>query len=98
MCSASRWESKHRAFVVLGTREGPALALGTHSDVHGRNADPARRMVGLTTDDLTTGCNRLQDAGVELVEDATHYGNVRVATGKDPEATCVQHLQFGRLP
>src|SRR5438270_11632 len=25
-------------FVVLGRREGPSLALGTHSEVHGRNA------------------------------------------------------------
>jgi len=31
-------------FVVLGELEAPALALGTHSEVHGRNADPARHM------------------------------------------------------
>jgi len=84
-------------FVVLGTREGPALALGTHSDVHGQNADPARHMVGLTTDDITTDCKRLKDAGVEFVEDATHYGNVWVATLKDPEGNFVQLLQFDRL-
>src|SRR5207245_6975875 len=45
-------------FVVLGTREGPVLALGTHSQVHGRNADPARHMVGLTTDDITAAEGR----------------------------------------
>src|SRR6059058_1803640 len=33
-------------FVVLGTREGPALALGTHSDAHGR-ADDRRYHDGL---------------------------------------------------
>ena len=32
-------------FVVLGE-----LGLGTHSQVRGRNADPARHMVGLATD------------------------------------------------
>src|SRR5262249_28918090 len=39
-------------FVVLGELGAPALALGTHSEVHGRNADPARHMVGLATDDV----------------------------------------------
>ena len=38
-------------FVVLGELGAPALALGTHSEVRGRNADPARHMVALTTDD-----------------------------------------------
>ena len=28
-------------FVVLGQRVAPALALGTHSEVRGRNSDPA---------------------------------------------------------
>src|SRR5438874_322079 len=50
-------------FVVLGRREGPSLALGTHSEVHGRNADPARHMIGVTTDDLTSDYKRLKDAG-----------------------------------
>jgi len=45
-------------FVVLGRGEAPVLALGTHSQVHGRNADPARHMVGLTTDDITAAEGR----------------------------------------
>ena len=42
-------------FVVLGADQPdvPALGLGTHSEVRGRNADPARHMVGLASDDLT---------------------------------------------
>src|SRR5215470_15446051 len=51
-------------FVVLG-----GLWLGTHSEVHGRNADPARHMIGLTSNDLTGDWKRLKDAGVEFVED-----------------------------
>src|SRR5437870_4229348 len=39
-------------FVVLGKLGTPALALGTHSEVRGRNTDPARHMVGLGTDGL----------------------------------------------
>ena len=81
-------------FVVLGDRNAPALALGTHSEVRGRNADPARHMVGLTTDDITKDWRRLKDAGVEFVEDPTHYGNVWVATLKDPEGNFLQLLQF----
>ena len=38
-------------FVVLGEPGSPALALGTHSEVRGRNGDPARHMVALSTDD-----------------------------------------------
>ena len=39
-------------FVVFGNLDAPALALGTHSEVRGRNADPSRHMVGFTTDDV----------------------------------------------
>ena len=39
-------------FVVLGERGGATMALGSHSHVRGRNADPARHMVGLATDDV----------------------------------------------
>lgn len=70
-------------FVVFGERGTPALALGTHSEARGRNADPARHMVGLTTDDLTKDWKRLKDAG-----------DVRIATLKDPEGNLLQLLQF----
>lgn len=81
-------------FVVFGRREGPSLALGTHSEVHGRNTDPARHMIGVTTDDLTSDYKRLKDIGVEFIEAPTDYPNVRVATLKDPDGNLVQLLQF----
>jgi hypothetical protein len=71
----------------------PALALGTHSEVHGRNADPARHMVGLATDGVTADWKRSKNAGVEFVEDPTDYGTLRIATLKDPEGNLVQLLQ-----
>jgi len=80
-------------FVVLGDPGSPALALGTHSEVHGRNSDPARHMVGLATDDLTADWERLKAAGVEFVEDPTDYGTLRIATLKDPEGNLLQLLQ-----
>ena len=80
-------------FVVLGTPDGPALALGTHSDVHGRNTDPARHMIALTTDDVTTEWKRLKAAGVEFVEAPTDYNAVRIAALQDPEGNMIQLLQ-----
>jgi hypothetical protein len=83
-------------FVVLGPSEGPSLAPGTHSEVRGRNTDPARHMVGLKTDDIIGDYKRLKDAGVEFVEAPTDYPNVRVASLKDPDGNLVQLLQFLR--
>jgi len=80
-------------FVVLGDLGGATLALGTHSQVRGRNADPARHMVGLATDDVDADYKRLKSAGVEFVETPTDYSTVRLATLKDPEGNLVQLLQ-----
>lgn len=80
-------------FVVLGEPGAAALALGTHSDVHGPNADPARHMVGLATDDVTADWKRLKAAGVAFIEDPTDYGTLRIATLKDPEGNLVQLLE-----
>ena len=75
-------------FVVLG-----GLGLGTHSEVRGRTTDPARHMVGLTTDDVTAEWKRLKAAGVEFVEDPTDYSSFRIATLKDPDGNLIQLLQ-----
>src|SRR5690349_8866610 len=80
-------------FVVLGQEQPDAatLGLGTHSDVHGRNPDPARHMIGLESDDLAADWKRLKDAGVEFIEDPTDYGDdMSIATLKDPEGNLVQ--------
>jgi predicted enzyme related to lactoylglutathione lyase len=80
-------------FVLLGSDrpDEPALGLGTHSGVRGRNADPARHMVGLESDDLTADWKRLKEAGVEFIEDPTVYGgDMAIATLKDPEGNLVQ--------
>jgi predicted enzyme related to lactoylglutathione lyase len=80
-------------FVVLGERGAPSLALGTHSEVRGRNLDPARHMVGLGSDDVDADWTRLAAAGVEFVESPTDYGQLRIATLKDPEGNLIQLLQ-----
>ena len=84
-------------FVVLGENQPDAvtLGLGTHSEVHGRNADPARHMIGLESDDLIGDWERLKDAGVEFIEDPTEYGgDMSIATLKDPEGNLVQLWQY----
>ena len=87
-------------FVVLGEPGSPAVGLGTHSEVRGRNPDPARHMIGLATDDLVADWKRLKAAGVEFVEDPTDYDTVSIATLRDPEGNLIQLVQpaRGRLP
>lgn len=80
-------------FVVLGEAGGPSLGLGTHSDVRGRNADPARHMIGLATDDVAGDWKRLKAAGVEFVEAPTDYDTVSIATLKDPEGNLIQLIE-----
>ncbi len=83
-------------FVLLGadSPESPALGLGTHSEVHGRNVDPARHMVGLASDDIQADWKRLKAAGVEFIEDPTGDGYITIATLKDPEGSLVQLFQI----
>jgi predicted enzyme related to lactoylglutathione lyase len=83
-------------FVVLGDPTGPTLALGTHSEVRGRNLDPARHMVGLSTDDVDADWKRLKAIGIKFVEDPRNYGTLRIATLKDPEGNLLQLLQLLR--
>jgi predicted enzyme related to lactoylglutathione lyase len=80
-------------FVLFGNPPG-AFALGTHSEVKGQNADPARHMVGFLTDDIEAEVARLKAKGVEFVSDPEKFPQVTVATLKDPEGNYIQLLQF----
>ncbi|HVN53049.1 MAG TPA: VOC family protein [Anaerolineaceae bacterium] len=80
-------------YAILGNDQAGSavLALGTHSEVHGRNSDPARHMVALSSDDLAADWKRLKGAGVEFIEDPTDYGSdMTIATLKDPEGNLIQ--------
>jgi predicted enzyme related to lactoylglutathione lyase len=88
-------ESPGYALVGQDTPDTPALLLGTHSEVHGRNNDPSRHMVGFESDDLRGDCERLKAAGVEFIEDPTDFEDgMSIATLKDPEGNLVQLFQF----
>ncbi len=80
-------------FVVLGSPGVPNLALGTHSDVHGKASDPYRHIVVLASDNLDADFERLMGSGVDFVEQPTDYGTVRIATLRDPEGNLIQLLQ-----
>ncbi len=78
------------------SEEAPWFGLGTHSEVRGRNNDPARHMVGFMSDDIHADWQRLKDAGVEFIEDPTDYGDsMYIATFKDPDGNFVQLFQYG---
>ena len=81
-------------FVVFGEANTPSFGLGTHSEVKGKNNDPARHMVGFQTDDIDAEVSRLKSKGVEFVDDPEKSDQVTVATFKDPEGKYVQLLQF----
>jgi hypothetical protein len=40
--------SSGATFYVMGAPEGPKLGVGKHSEVHGKNTDPARHIAGST--------------------------------------------------
>lgn len=85
-------------FVVFGDDiddyRAAYLALGTHSEVKGKNAEGPRHMVAVQTDDVDAEFNRLKSAGVEFVEQPTSFDGMRIATCKDPEGNYVQIMQF----
>lgn len=83
-------------FVLLGADSpaAPALALGTHSEVHGRNPEPARHMVALDSDDIKADWQRLKAAGVEFIQEPTGDGYLTLATLQDPEGNLVQLVQL----
>ena len=70
-------------FVVLGEAGGPSIGLGTHSDVRGRNADPARHMLGLTTGKAPKFVKRYANLAEEIANAAQRFAK-EVASGEFP--------------
>ena len=82
-------------FAVLGAdASGPSVTLGTHSEVKGKNQDPARHMTALRSTDVAADVAALKSKGVEFIDDVQDFGNVIVSTCKDPEGNYVQLVQF----
>ena len=84
-------------FVVFGDGTQPALAIGTHSEVHSRTVEPARHMVGLVTNDIQADAARLKAGGVRFIEEPTDQGGgFWLATIEDPDGNLIQLFQFER--
>jgi predicted enzyme related to lactoylglutathione lyase len=79
-------------FVVFGDLTGTTFGLGSHSEIKGKSKEPARHMVGFTTDDIQGDVKRLKAKGVEFIEEPTRQGesNFWIATCTDPEGNYVQ--------
>ncbi len=85
-------------FVIFGDADAPALALGTHSEVHGKATDPARHMVALEVDDIAAEHKRLKAAGVDFLDAPAKAGPEDGApimtTLRDPEGNLIQLIQL----
>ncbi len=84
-------------FVIFGDPDQPALALGTHSEVHGLARDADRHMVMLETDDCVGEFLRLKELGVSFVQEPEELeGGLTLATFRDPEGNLIQLGQFAQ--
>ena len=88
---------KTPGFVIFGDPNEPALALGTHSEVHGLARDANRHMIMLETDDCIGETRRLRELGVPFVQEPEELeGGLTIATFRDPEGNLVQLGQFAQ--
>src|SRR5207245_11764854 len=62
-------------FVVLGKLGAATLAVGTHSEVRGRNADPARHMVPPESDAVDAESQRPRAPGPASLKNPTRSGH-----------------------
>jgi predicted enzyme related to lactoylglutathione lyase len=82
-------------FYLFGPENAPTLNVGKHSEVHGKNGDPARHISGLNTDDIDAEFRRLKGLGVDFIEEPTPAGDgLRLATFTDPDGNYIQLFQF----
>src|SRR5437764_387320 len=84
-------------FVVLGKLGAATLALGTHSEVRGRNADPARHMVALETDGLRRAHGRADRAEEKRCAGEGHRGHsLAVGSGGFRRVFAVRRRPLGK--
>jgi predicted enzyme related to lactoylglutathione lyase len=81
-------------FAVFGQPGGSTVLVGTHSEVHGPNADPARHIVTLGSDDIESDFGRLRDAGVTVIAAPSMQGpEMMIATLADPDGNLFSLMQ-----
>jgi predicted enzyme related to lactoylglutathione lyase len=75
--------------------DGGNLMIGSHSEVHGKNATPQRIMLTLEVDDVKAAFDKVKDAGGEVVAEPYQPGadtspDVWLATLADPDGNYIQ--------
>lgn len=65
-----------------------------HSDIRGKNPNPARIMLNIEVDNEEKEVKRLKDAGVKVVADTYHVeGYGLITTFEDPDGNYFQFVQ-----
>jgi len=71
-----------------------SLAILPHSEIHGKNPNPARIMVNIEVDDAEAEAKRLADSGVKVIAEVYHIeGYGFVSTFEDPDGNYFQLVQ-----
>jgi predicted enzyme related to lactoylglutathione lyase len=77
-----------------GFMAGSGLMIGAHSDVHGKNAMPARIIIMLEADDVTAEFSRLKELGAGVVAEPYNPNPEQpetfLATVSDPDGNYIQ--------
>ncbi len=73
---------------------GTGITILPHSEVHGKNADPARFMINLEVADAEDEVKKLKDKGVNCIQDLYHIeGYGLIATFEDLDGNFFQLVQ-----
>jgi len=71
--------------------DGAYLTIGLHSEVHGKNAEPARAIWFFETADVTGEFERIRDLGAEVIKEPYELeGSFWLATFADPDGNYFQ--------
>ncbi len=75
--------------------ESSSLMIGSHSEVHGKNADAPRLIISVQTDDVRKEFDRIKALGAEVVAepylpDEKGSPNIWLATLADPDGNYLQ--------
>jgi len=78
--------------ILFELPSGPQLWVGKHSEVKGKNQDPARHMINFLVDSVDKTYKELKEKGVKFIVDpfAGPTGNGYFATFEDPEGNILQ--------
>lgn len=76
----------------FGFEVGPgSLSIGPHSDVRGRNGEPARIMLNLSTPDVRNEFERIKTLGAEVIAEPYDPGQgMLLCTFADPDGNYFQ--------